>query len=125
MRSQNQYSALANHFVLALRLLWIPTCAIILGSVGCIHTVITRLTGLDVAKPVLNSQAPSFAFGRPIQCKIQLENVDMRFPENTELAAMDVGVHQTLDGVFGEITRGGNARHFIERGSRRNIRIQT
>jgi hypothetical protein len=100
MRSQNQYSALANHFVLALRLLWIPTCAIILGSVGCIHTVITRLTGLDVAKPVLNSQAPSFAFGRPIQCKIQLENVDVRLAQNPELAALYVSFNQVLDSIF-------------------------
>ena len=71
-----------------------------------------------------SSQALSFGVVGPIQREIQFENVDVRFPENTELASSDVGLHHALNGVFGEITRGGNARHLIECGGRRNIRVQ-
>jgi multidrug efflux pump subunit AcrA (membrane-fusion protein) len=52
MRFQNQYFALANHRALAASILWIPTCVILLGSVGCAHKATTRLTAVEVAKPI-------------------------------------------------------------------------
>jgi multidrug efflux pump subunit AcrA (membrane-fusion protein) len=52
MLFQNPYLALTHRYVRVLGPVWIATCAMVLGSVGCAHKPKTRLTEVEVAKPV-------------------------------------------------------------------------
>jgi RND family efflux transporter MFP subunit len=51
MLLQNPYLALASRYVRVLPL-WVATCAMVPGSVGCAHKAKTRMTVVEVAKPV-------------------------------------------------------------------------
>jgi multidrug efflux pump subunit AcrA (membrane-fusion protein) len=52
MLFQNPYLALARRYVRVLGPVWVATCAMVLGLVGCAHKAKTRLTEVEVAKPV-------------------------------------------------------------------------
>jgi len=52
MFSQNPYLGLASRHLRVLSPLWIAVCAMVLASVGCAHKATTRLTEVEVAKPV-------------------------------------------------------------------------
>jgi hypothetical protein len=49
---QNPYLGLASRHLRVLSPLWIAVCAMVLASIGCAHKAMTRLTEVEVAKPV-------------------------------------------------------------------------